>query len=104
MSAQPGRAAATFDASALAQAVDSLGEALGALAEHERQTRVAARAAIREKARTGRLKPHLGVAGATAPVSAPKIQMPATAPLPDLEEVERLAASAIADASGKAPA
>lgn len=50
-------AAETFDSQALLEAVDELGEALAALEAYDRNARAnsSARAAVREKARTGRL-------------------------------------------------
>lgn len=101
MSNQPGQVPIAFELQSLELAVGALGEALNALEQYERHRRPArpvSRAAIREKARTGRLKPHLGAASPTGHVGAPAPEG-MTGPLPAFDEVERLAAAAIAEAA-----
>lgn len=68
----------SFDPQTLALAVEALGEALQAVDAHEKKARTAAREALREKARTGRLKPLRAVA---------------TGPVPDARALEAQIAS-----------
>lgn len=88
-----------FDPAVLAQAVAELGDALQALHAHDRAAGVARSATLREKARTGRLKPMRQLGGTGRPAPAPE---PTTAPLA-FTALEDLAASAIA-APDKEPA
>lgn len=82
MSTESGLKPSTFDPTALAVAVEALGDALQGLDAYERQARQAARASVREKARTGRLKPLRGLP--TGPVTEP----------PPIEQIDRQALEA----------
>jgi hypothetical protein len=97
-----GLAPAPFDSDALQEAVDALGEALSALDDQDKQARAASRSAIREKARTGRLKPlrAVPVASPTGPVVEEFVGI-GTGTLP-FDALEHLVTSAIeAETTGK---
>lgn len=102
MATDTGLAPAVFDPDALQEAVDALGEALSALDAQDKQARAASRSAIREKARTGRLKPLRAMAAAspTGPVVEEFVGV-GTGTLP-FDALEHLVTSAIeAETTGK---
>jgi hypothetical protein len=97
-----GLAPTAFDPEALQGAVDALGEALAALDTQDKQARAASRSAIREKARTGRLKPMraVPVASPTGPVAEEFVGI-GTGTLP-FDALEHLVSAAIeAETTGK---